>query len=73
VPLLPTLRRWRYLIGKTPLPPSFGVLPIRPRSTSRLMRYAAAYKADSEPLDLFIRRKEGRHQRMRRAVLSAKG
>jgi hypothetical protein len=26
---------------------------------SRLMRYAVAYKADSEPLDLFIRRKGG--------------
>ena len=37
---------------------------------SRVMRYAAAYKPDSEPLDAF-HTKEGRHQRLRCSVLSA--
>jgi hypothetical protein len=30
-----------------------------PSKWSRMMRYAAAYKADSEPLDRFVRRKGG--------------
>jgi hypothetical protein len=47
---------WSYLIGKKPLPPSFTADPAkadkRTRSKwSRLMRYAAAYKSDSEPRD----------------------
>ena len=39
---------------------------------SRVMRYAAGYKADSEPLGQFIRRK-GWHQRLRCSVLSVAG
>jgi hypothetical protein len=40
---------------------------------SRVLRHAAGYKPDSKPLDLFIRRKDGRHKRVRRSVLSVAG
>jgi hypothetical protein len=39
---------------------------------SRAMRYAAAYKPDSEALDRFIRRRGG-HQRLRGSVFSEAG
>jgi hypothetical protein len=43
---------WKSLIGKTRSPPSS---PTR----SRVMRYAAAQKLVSEPLDQFVQRKGG--------------